>query len=70
MTVSSGIRSWWNSVLDIGTYPGETDIHRGKRRVAMFAMGNIQRVPVWISRGGLVSMEVHTISTIHSPISG
>jgi guanylate cyclase len=45
MTVSSGIRSWWDSVLDIGTYPGETDIHRGIRRIAVgyFVIGALAR---------------------------
>ena len=45
MTALSGIRSWWGSVLDIGTYPGETDIHRGKRRVAVgyFVIGALAR---------------------------
>ena len=45
MTVSSGIRSWWVSVLDIGTYPGETGIRRGKRRIAVgyFVFGAIGR---------------------------
>ena len=45
MAVSSGIRSWWDSVLDIGKYPGETDIRRGKRRVAVgyFVIGALAR---------------------------
>jgi hypothetical protein len=45
MAVSSGIRSWWDSVLDIGRYPGETDIHRGKRRIAVgyFVIGALAR---------------------------
>lgn len=48
MTVSSGIRSWWDSVLEIGTYPGETDIHRGKRCIAVgyFVIGALTR---WIA---------------------
>lgn len=35
MVVLPRLRRWWDSVLDIGTYPGEADIQRGKRRIVV-----------------------------------
>ena len=33
MAFLSGIRRWWQSVLDIGSFPGESDVRRGRRRI-------------------------------------
>jgi len=46
MAFLRSIRQWWNSVLGIGSYPGESDVRRGKRRILVgyFVIGTATRL--------------------------
>jgi adenylate cyclase len=39
-------RRWWDSLMSLGAYPGETDIHRGARRIVVgyFVFGALTRL--------------------------
>src|SRR3972149_1747114 len=48
------LRRWWDSVMSLGAYAGETDIHRGTRRIVVgyFVFGALVRLPVSASEFG------------------
>jgi adenylate cyclase len=47
-------RRWWDSLMSLGAYPGETDIHRGTRRIVVgyFVFGALVRLPISASEFG------------------
>ncbi|MDP9329985.1 MAG: hypothetical protein M3P11_05005, partial [Actinomycetota bacterium] len=47
-------RRWWDSLMSLGAYPGETDIHRGTRRIVVgyFVFGALVRLPFSASEFG------------------
>jgi guanylate cyclase len=48
MVRSPRLKHLWGSLMSSGAYPGETDIHRGKRRIVVgyFFFGALTRIPV------------------------
>ncbi|HJR97844.1 MAG TPA: adenylate/guanylate cyclase domain-containing protein [Actinomycetota bacterium] len=48
---SARLRRWWDYLLALGAYPGETDIQRGKRRIVVgyFVFGALVRLPFALS---------------------
>jgi len=59
MTALPGLRRWWDSVLGTGAYPGETDVHRGKRRIVVgyFVVGALTRMVASAAEFGAGSPE-------------
>jgi adenylate cyclase len=47
-------RRWWGSLRSLGAYAGETDIHRGTRRIVVgyFVFGALVRLPISASEFG------------------
>ena len=56
------LRGWWDRLLSLGAYPGETDMQRGRRRIVVgyFAFGALARVIIATSElgGGLPAIGV------------
>jgi adenylate cyclase len=48
------LRRWWDSLMSLGAYAGETDIHRGTRRIVVgyFVFGAMVRLPISASEFG------------------
>jgi len=47
-------RRWWDSLMSLGAYSGETDSHRGTRRIVVgyFVFGALVRLPISASEFG------------------
>jgi guanylate cyclase len=47
-------RRWWDLLMSLGAYQGETDIHRGTRRIVVgyFVFGALVRLPISASEFG------------------